>query len=70
MGFEAFTFEETQELLREKGVAKQYWPERLELLPDFPKTPSGKIRKFELRDRVKAEAATADDEAGNKVGGA
>ena len=25
MGFEAFTFEEMQELLREKGVAKQYW---------------------------------------------
>ncbi|HEX6878214.1 MAG TPA: hypothetical protein VF165_21330 [Nocardioidaceae bacterium] len=52
MGFEAFTFEEMQELLREKGVAKQYWPERLELLPDFPKTLSGKIRKFELRDQV------------------
>ena len=64
------TFEELQHFLAEKGVAKQYWPERLEVLPEFPKTPSGKIRKFELRDRVKAEAATADDEAGNKVGGA
>ena len=52
MGVEAFRFEEIQEFLREKGVAKQYWPERLELPPDFPKIPSGKIRKFELRDQV------------------
>ncbi len=49
------SFEEMQQFLKEKGVAKQYWPERLELLPEFPKTPSGKIRKFELRDHVKGE---------------
>ena len=50
-----FTFEEMQKFLADKGVAKQYWPERLEILEDFPKTPSGKIRKFELRDQVKGE---------------
>ncbi len=50
-----FTFEEMQRFLADKGVAKQYWPERLEILEDFPKTPSGKIRKFELRDQVKGE---------------
>lgn len=50
-----FTFEEMQNFLADKGVAKQYWPERLEILEDFPKTPSGKIRKFELRDQVKGE---------------
>jgi cyclohexanecarboxylate-CoA ligase len=52
-GVEELTFEEVQAFLEDKGVAKQYWPERLEILPDLPKTPSGKIRKFELRDQVK-----------------
>jgi cyclohexanecarboxylate-CoA ligase len=33
-------------------VARQYWPERLELLPELPRTASGRIRKFELRDRL------------------
>jgi cyclohexanecarboxylate-CoA ligase len=47
------TMDEMRGFLEEKGVAKQYWPERLEVLPDFPRTPSGKIRKFELRDKVK-----------------
>jgi cyclohexanecarboxylate-CoA ligase len=51
-GVEAFTFEEMQGFLRDKGVAKQYWPEHLEVLGEFPKTPSGKIRKFELREQV------------------
>lgn len=33
-------------------VAKQYWPELLEILTGLPKTPSGKIQKFQLRARV------------------
>ena len=45
-----------QEFLAAKGVAKQYWPEKLIVLDDFPKTPSGKIQKFQLR------ATAADDE--------
>ena len=39
-----------QEFLREKGMAKQYWPERLEVLDALPSTPSGKIQKFKLRE--------------------
>lgn len=31
------------------GMAKQFWPERLELIDAFPRTPSGKIQKFQLR---------------------
>jgi cyclohexanecarboxylate-CoA ligase len=38
--------------LAELGMAKQYWPERLEILPELPKTPSGKIQKYLLRDMV------------------
>ncbi|MEU3166894.1 AMP-binding protein [Streptosporangium sp. NPDC006930] len=36
------------------GMAKQYWPERLEIVPSLPRTPSGKIQKFALRDRLRA----------------
>lgn len=46
------SFEEMKTFLSEKGVAKQYWPERLVVLDDFPKTPSGKIQKFQLRAQV------------------
>ncbi len=52
-----FTHEEMKQFLEDKGVAKQYWPEMLEVLPDLPKTPSGKIRKFELRDQINAGGA-------------
>jgi acyl-CoA synthetase (AMP-forming)/AMP-acid ligase II len=33
------------------GVARQKTPERLEIVDDFPRTPSGKVKKFELRKR-------------------
>ncbi|GLY68811.1 AMP-binding protein [Amycolatopsis taiwanensis] len=36
----------------EKGVAKQYWPERVEILDELPRTASGKIQKFQLRARM------------------
>jgi cyclohexanecarboxylate-CoA ligase len=51
-GVTEFTFEEMQEFLREKGLAKQYWLERLEVLDALPSTPSGKIQKFALRAMV------------------
>jgi acyl-coenzyme A synthetase/AMP-(fatty) acid ligase len=31
-------------------MAKQYWPERLEIVREMPRTPSGKIQKFKLRE--------------------
>ena len=33
-------------------MAKQFWPERLEVVAEMPKTPSGKIQKFQLRQRL------------------
>jgi acyl-CoA synthetase (AMP-forming)/AMP-acid ligase II len=30
-------------------MARQKFPERLVVMPDFPRTPSGKIRKDQLR---------------------
>jgi cyclohexanecarboxylate-CoA ligase len=43
-----------QTYLAEHKVAKQYWPERVEILDDLPKTPSGKVQKFVLREQAKA----------------
>ena len=39
-------------VLAEAGMAKQFWPERLELIDDMPKTASGKIQKFHLREKL------------------
>jgi len=48
-----FTMESMRAFLAEKGVARQYWPERLELMAELPRTASGKIRKFEIRDMLR-----------------
>jgi len=44
--------EEMKAFLDEKGVARQYWPERLEVVSELPRTASGKIQKFQLRARL------------------
>lgn len=49
------TLENMKDFLKEKGVAKQYWPERLEVIDEFPRTPSGKIQKFQLREMIKSK---------------
>jgi cyclohexanecarboxylate-CoA ligase len=36
--------------MTEHKVAKQYWPERVEIVEVLPRTPSGKVQKFKLRD--------------------
>lgn len=35
------------------GLAPQKWPEELRVVDDFPRTPSGKIRKVTLRDSLR-----------------
>ncbi|MAF51785.1 MAG: cyclohexanecarboxylate-CoA ligase [Chloroflexi bacterium] len=49
---EQLTFEDLQTWFDQSQTAKQYWPERLEVFDELPKTPSGKIQKFLLRDWV------------------
>ncbi|ANZ40791.1 cyclohexanecarboxylate-CoA ligase [Lentzea guizhouensis] len=34
------------------GMAKQYWPERVEHVGELPTTPSGKVQKFKLREQL------------------
>ena len=42
-------FEELISFLKGHKLAKEYLPERLEIIAEMPKTPSGKIQKFKLR---------------------
>lgn len=55
-GAEPLSFEKMQAFLAEKGLARQYWPERLVVLPMLPHTASGKIQKFALRAQVGEES--------------
>jgi cyclohexanecarboxylate-CoA ligase len=46
-------FAAMQEYLDSCRVSKTYWPERLELADVLPRTPSGKIQKYILRDSAR-----------------
>jgi cyclohexanecarboxylate-CoA ligase len=48
---------DVQSWMSESKVAKQYWPERLEILGDLPRTPAGKVQKFKLREMAAAGSA-------------
>ncbi len=48
------TFEAMVEYLLEGRLAKQYLPERLEVIAEMPRTPSGKIQKYKLREMAAA----------------
>lgn len=54
---QTITLEEIGRYLSEQKVTRQYHPERLELMTDLPKTPSGKLQKFKLRDAAKGFGA-------------
>jgi cyclohexanecarboxylate-CoA ligase len=41
------------DFLQERQVARNYLPERLEVMDAMPKTPSGKIQKVVLRGIAK-----------------
>jgi len=51
----AFSLEDMKGYLREQRMAKQYWPEFLCVLDDLPRTPSGKIQKFRLRETAREQ---------------
>ncbi len=46
----ALTFDDMIGYLTEQKMAIQYFPERLEIVDEMPRTPSGKIQKFRLRE--------------------
>ena len=55
----AFDLAALQAFMADSKVAKQYWPERVEIIDDLPRTPSGKIQKFKLREMAAATPPTA-----------
>jgi cyclohexanecarboxylate-CoA ligase len=50
----SLTLPEITAYLEAQRMARQYMPERLEILSELPRTPSGKIQKFKLRDIARA----------------
>ena len=48
------TLEDPKTQLSGTGMARQFWPERLELVEATPRTPAGKIQKYVLRERLAA----------------
>jgi len=58
-GAEPVTRADLTRHLAEVGLARQKWPEDLRIVDDFPRTASGKIRKVDLRARLRSEDARA-----------
>jgi cyclohexanecarboxylate-CoA ligase len=52
---QTLTLEELTAYLEARQVARHKFPERLELVDEFPMTPSGKIQKFRLREMIAAK---------------
>ncbi|HEY2812804.1 MAG TPA: AMP-binding protein [Acidimicrobiales bacterium] len=47
---------DVQAAMADAGLAKQKWPEEVREVEAFPRTPSGKIQKFVLREQLREEA--------------
>jgi len=52
-GGTAPTLDDVRVHLGAVGLAKQKWPEELHVVDDFPRTPSGKIQKYKLRQAIR-----------------
>jgi cyclohexanecarboxylate-CoA ligase len=50
---QTFSQDEMIRFLEREKITKQYLPERLEIVADLPRTPSGKVQKFKLREIAK-----------------
>jgi acyl-CoA synthetase (AMP-forming)/AMP-acid ligase II len=47
------TLDDVRKHLAAVGLARQKWPESLHVVPDLPRTPSGKVQKFRLRQQLR-----------------
>jgi acyl-CoA synthetase len=48
----SLTLKEIQEFMDEQKVAKYKWPERIEIVEELPRTPTGKVLKYVLREEI------------------
>lgn len=67
-GSHEVTLTEIQQHLSSEGLGKQKWPESLLTIGDFPRTPSGKIHKAQLRAMFPASQSSLQD-PGQRTGG-
>jgi 2,3-dihydroxybenzoate-AMP ligase len=54
---QSVTLPDVQRFLEGKELAKYKWPERVELVPEFPLSPFGKVSKQDLTKRIAATLA-------------
>ncbi len=52
-GRTAPTLDDVRAHLAAQGLARQKWPESLHAVADLPRTPSGKVQKFKLRQQLR-----------------
>jgi|GEM_PF-3464 len=57
------TLDGLREYMATTAIAKQYWPEYVEVTDALPRTPSGKPQKFVLRDHLAQVAQELKDSA-------
>lgn len=48
----SLSLDELKQFLEDEGLAKFKWPERIEVVKEFPLTPSGKLSKKILREEI------------------
>src|SRR5207248_1164325 len=53
-GAEAPTLDGVRSSLGATGLGRQKWPEELNVVADFPRTASGKVQKYVLREQLRA----------------
>ena len=53
------SLDEVNTHFRKLGAARQKTPERIVIVEDLPRTPSGKVRKIDLRTQLRSEAPAA-----------
>ena len=58
------TFDEMVAYLEENGTARTYFPERLEIVRELPRTATGKIQKYRLRELA---SRFAEADAGESI---
>src|SRR5437660_8273579 len=71
-GGASLTLEDVRHHFAAFGVAPHKTPERLEVVQDLPRTPSGKVKKFALRRQLQDQIDGVSTESGTRrvAGGA
>lgn len=60
-GKERLDLKKLQHYMQKKRIPKRYWPERLEMIDEIPRTDSGKIKKNILSDDLKKRMQTLEE---------